>query len=49
MPTETYSALPDTVLAYKKSHHIGRFDPNAPEIQEKKAREAWKEIREKGG
>ena len=49
MPTETYSTLPDTVLAYKKSHHIGRFDPKAPEIQEKKAREAWKEFREKGG
>ena len=44
MPVETYSSLPDTVLAYKKSHQIGRFDPHAPESKEKKVAEMWREI-----
>ncbi len=48
MPVETYSTLPDTVLAYKKTHHIGRFDPNAPELKAKKVDDLWKEIAEGG-
>ncbi|KAL8895016.1 MAG: hypothetical protein Q9192_003903 [Flavoplaca navasiana] len=44
MPVETYSSLPDTVLAYKKSHQIGRFDPHAPESKERKVAEMWREI-----
>ncbi|KAL8815329.1 MAG: hypothetical protein Q9223_005529 [Gallowayella weberi] len=44
MPMETYSSLSDTVLAYKKSHRIGRFDPHAPEIEQKKAAVLWDEI-----
>ncbi|KAL8908316.1 MAG: hypothetical protein Q9171_005502 [Xanthocarpia ochracea] len=44
MPVETYSSLPDTVLAYKKSHRIGRFDPNASESKEKRAADLWGEI-----
>ncbi|KAK4698029.1 tubulin-specific chaperone B, partial [Lecanoromycetidae sp. Uapishka_2] len=44
MPKEQYETLPDTVLAYKKSHKIGRFDPNAPEILEQKVKAMWKEI-----
>lgn len=44
MPVETYSSLPDTVLAYKKSHQIGRFDPHAPESKEKRVAELWREI-----
>ncbi|KAL8712848.1 MAG: hypothetical protein Q9220_003056 [cf. Caloplaca sp. 1 TL-2023] len=44
MPVETYSSLPDTVLAYKKSHQIGRFDPHAPEAKEKKVADMWREI-----
>lgn len=44
MPESKYSALPDTVLAYKKDHKIGRFDPAAPEIQERKVREMWNEV-----
>ncbi|KAL9017119.1 MAG: hypothetical protein Q9185_005521 [Variospora sp. 1 TL-2023] len=46
MPVETYSTLPDTVLAYKKSHQIGRFDPHAPELKERKVADLWKEIAE---
>ena len=48
MPAEAYDALPSTVLAYKKAHHIGRFDPNAPELQKRKIQEAWDEIDNKG-
>ncbi|KAL9028421.1 MAG: hypothetical protein Q9196_003213 [Gyalolechia fulgens] len=44
MPVETYSSLPDTVLAYKKTHQIGRFDPHAPALKEKKVTDLWKEI-----
>lgn len=46
MPVETYSTLPDTVLAYKKTHQIGRFDPHAPELKERKVADLWKEIAE---
>lgn len=48
MPVETYSALPSTVLAYKRDHHIGRFDPAAPEAQERKVREMWAEVERQG-
>lgn len=47
MPESQYETLPDTVLAYKKDHKIGRFDPAAPEIQERKVREMWKEVEER--
>ncbi|KAL8760636.1 MAG: hypothetical protein Q9184_003196 [Pyrenodesmia sp. 2 TL-2023] len=46
MPVETYSTLPATVLAYKKTHQIGRFDPNAPELKAKRVEDLWKEIAE---
>ncbi|KAL8986588.1 MAG: hypothetical protein Q9177_004133 [Variospora cf. flavescens] len=46
MPVETYSTLPDTVLAYKKTHQIGRFDPHAPKLKERKVADLWKEIAE---
>ncbi|KAI9368078.1 CAP Gly-rich domain-containing protein [Aspergillus egyptiacus] len=29
LPTETYENLPNSVLAWKKSQKLGRFDPNA--------------------
>ena len=44
MPVETYSTLPDTVLAYKRANRIGRFDPGAPSLQEQKIAEMWGEI-----
>ena len=47
MPESKYATLSDTVLAYKKDHKIGRFDPAAPEIQEQKVREMWKEVEER--
>ncbi|KAL4912168.1 CAP Gly-rich domain-containing protein [Aspergillus aurantiobrunneus] len=30
LPTETYENLPNSVLAWKRSQKLGRFDPNAP-------------------
>lgn len=48
MPTEMYSARPSTVLAYKKAHQVGRFDPAASEILEQKITQMWKEIEERG-
>lgn len=48
MPVETYSSLPSTVLAYKRDHHIGRFDPSAPELQQRKVREIWAEVESAG-
>ena len=48
MPTSTYETLPSSVLAFKKSHKLGRFDPSAPEIQAQKVKDAWREIEEKG-
>lgn len=47
MPEETYETLPDSVLAYKRNHKIGRFDPAAPEIQDRKVKEMWKEVEER--
>jgi hypothetical protein len=48
MPVETYSSLPSTVLAYKREHRIGRFDPAAPELQQKKVKEMWAEVERRG-
>lgn len=48
MPDEVYTKLPSTVLAYKKAHQIGRFDPAAPENQQKKISAMWNEIEERG-
>lgn len=47
MPEATYETLPETVLAYKRSHKIGRFDPAAPEIQERKVKEMWNEVEQR--
>ncbi|CAD6581115.1 MAG: hypothetical protein ASARMPREDX12_000364 [Alectoria sarmentosa] len=47
MPESKYETLSDTVLAYKKDHKIGRFDPAAPEIQERKVKEMWNEVGER--
>lgn len=49
MPTSTYESLTsNTVLAYKRTHHLGRFDPNAPSIEAQKAAAYDVEIAERG-
>ncbi|MCJ1307344.1 hypothetical protein MMC25_000990 [Agyrium rufum] len=48
MPEETYESLPDTVRAFKKAHKIGRFDPEAPELEKRKEVEIWHEVEDRG-
>lgn len=45
-PTD-YASRSDSVLAYKKAHQIGRFDPAAPSIQEQKISNTYREITER--
>jgi tubulin-specific chaperone B len=47
MPTSTYESLSDSVLAWKKSHKLGRFDPNAPAIEQQKINATFREISER--
>ena len=47
MPEETYSALSSTVLAWKKANHLGRFDPAAPHIKQRKIQAVWAEVEER--
>lgn len=44
MPASTYETLPDSVLAWKKSQKLGRFDPSLPEQEVEKIRALWTEI-----
>ena len=44
MPAESYSALPNSVLAWKKANKLGRFDSKSPEIDSTKVSKLWSEI-----
>ena len=48
MPAETYSALSDSVLAWKRDKKLGRFDPNAPEIERTKIEALWADVDRRG-
>ncbi|KAI9657010.1 MAG: hypothetical protein M1821_003176 [Bathelium mastoideum] len=48
MPAEDYEARPDSVLAWKRSQKLGRFDPNAPNIEEQRIRALQREVEERG-
>lgn len=48
MSADTYESLPNSVLAWKKAQKLGRFDPNAPEIEQSKIAASWQEIEDKG-
>jgi len=48
MPAEEYENRTDSVLAWKKNMKLGRFDPNAPSIEEQKIRTIRREIDERG-
>lgn len=47
MPADTYQSLPNSVLAYKKSHKLGRFDPALPSLEEQKLSTSWREVAER--
>lgn len=48
MPEEEYEKKSDSVLAWKKSNQLGRFDPNAPSHEQAKLEAFEKEIENKG-
>jgi tubulin-folding cofactor B len=48
LPTEQYEKLDDSVLAWKKNNKLGRFDPNAPTLEQAKLRVYETEIKNKG-
>ena len=48
MPSTEYETRTDSVLAWKKAQKLGRFDPNAPSIEEQKVRASEREIEERG-
>lgn len=48
MPETEYETRTDSVLAWKKSQKLGRFDPDAPSIEEQKVRAFDREIEERG-
>ncbi len=49
MPTAEYESRTDSVLAWKKAQKLGRFDPDAPSIEQKKILASEREIEERGG
>jgi hypothetical protein len=48
MTTEDYESRTDSVLAWKKTQKLGRFDPNAPEIEKSKIDASFKEVEDRG-
>jgi len=48
MSAETYEALPETVLSYKRNKQIGRFDPTAPTILAQQSAAHFAEIANRG-
>jgi len=48
MPPDEYESRTDSVLHWKKTHQLGRFDPNAPSIEQQKVAGVDREIDERG-
>lgn len=48
MPAAEYEHRTDSVLAWKKAQKLGRFDPNAPSIEQQKIRASEREVEERG-
>lgn len=48
MPADEYESRTDSVLAWKKAQKLGRFDPNAPSIEQQKVHAIQREIDERG-
>ncbi|KAJ6193854.1 tubulin-specific chaperone-like protein B [Bipolaris maydis] len=47
-PLRKYEHRTDSVLAWKKAQKLGRFDPNAPSIEQQKIRASEREVEERG-
>lgn len=48
MPEDEYEKKTDSVLAWKKTQKLGRFDPNAPSHEQAKISALEEEIRQRG-
>lgn len=48
MPAAEYETRTDSVLAWKKNQKLGRFDPNAPSIEQQKILASEREVEERG-
>ncbi|RYN43587.1 hypothetical protein AA0114_g10231 [Alternaria tenuissima] len=48
MPAAEYEHRTDSVLAWKKAQKLGRFDPDAPSIEQQKIRASEREVEERG-
>jgi tubulin-folding cofactor B len=48
MPPDEYESRTDSVLHWKKTHQLGRFDPDAPSIEQQKVAGVEREIEERG-
>ncbi|KAF2423178.1 hypothetical protein EJ08DRAFT_456075 [Tothia fuscella] len=48
MPPTEYEHRTDSVLAWKKNQKLGRFDPNAPDLEEQKIKALEREVEERG-
>ena len=48
MPETEYETRKDSVLAWKKAQKLGRFDPDAPTLEEQKVRALEREVDERG-
>jgi hypothetical protein len=48
MPTAEYEHRTDSVLAWKRNQKLGRFDPDAPSIEQQKIRASEREVEERG-
>lgn len=47
MSKDDYENRTDSVLAWKKAHKLGRFDPNAPDIEQQKIDASYRELRDR--
>jgi tubulin-folding cofactor B len=48
LPPDEYEKKTDSVLAWKKAQKLGRFDPNAPSLEQAKLQAYDTEIKERG-
>ena len=48
MPPTAYESLTNSVLAWKKTHKVGRFDPNAPAAEREKITASFQEVEARG-
>lgn len=48
MPEEEYERKSDSVLAWKKAQKLGRFDPDAPSLEQAKIAAAQQEVQSRG-